>query len=310
MNSPMLVFDCVCKSYGRRTVLDNLSFAIPQGEVFGLLGANGAGKTTTINLICQLLAPDLGTIDLNGHPLSPQTKAWVGVAPQENLLYRTLNCRENLAFFARIYGLDRRQAQKQIAYCLEAVNLGDRARSPVGTLSGGMQRRMNIAIALVHRPKLLILDEPTTGLDIETRYEIWELIACLKQQGMTILLTTHLLDEAQRLCQRIGILKDGSIARAGTLDQLRQLIPAREILTLQTPTPELAMARGLELGYQYRYYGGDLAFWLPENLELKQIVDRFEGIAIDSISRQAVQLEHIYMEVTQLQASNRDRPRP
>jgi ABC-2 type transport system ATP-binding protein len=304
----MLVLDRIHKSYGRRMVLDDLSFAIPQGEVYGLLGANGAGKTTTINLICQLIAPDRGTITLNERPISGQTKIWVGVAPQENLLYRTLSCSENLAFFARIYGLNRLQTQKQIAYCLEAVNLSDRACSPVGALSGGMQRRMNMAIALVHKPKLLILDEPTTGLDIETRYEIWELITRLKQQGMTILLTTHLLDEAQRLCQRIGILKNGHISQSGTLDQLRQLIPAREILTLQTPTPDLAIERGEELGYQHRYYGGDLAFWLPENLELKQIIDRFDGITLDSISRQAVQLEHIYLEVTQAPTDPSDRP--
>jgi ABC-2 type transport system ATP-binding protein len=167
---------------------------------------------------------------------------------------------------------------------------------------------MNIAIALVHRPKVLILDEPTTGLDIETRYDIWELITRLKEQGMTILLTTHLLDEAQRLCQRIGILKGGTIAQSGTLDQLRQLIPAQEILTLHTATPEQAIARGIELGYQYRYYGGDLAFWLPETLELKDIIRRFEGIPLDSISRQGVQLEHIYLEVTQSLESGSDRP--
>lgn len=295
----MLTLHQIHKSFGKRTVLRDLNFQIEPGEVYGLLGPNGAGKTTTINLICQLLAPDRGTITVNGQPVSNKTKQWVGVAPQENLLYLSLSCAENLAFFGKIYGLNRQQRNKQIPYCLRSVNLSDRAQSPIDTLSGGMKRRMNIACALVHQPKLLILDEPTTGLDIETRFEIWDLIQRLKQQGMTILLTTHLLDEAQRLCQRIGILREGTIAQSGTLDQLRPVIPAKEILTVQTPTPERAILRGQELGFVYRYYGNDLAFWLPKHYELKEIIEIFDGITLDSISRQAVQLEHIYLEVTQ-----------
>jgi ABC-2 type transport system ATP-binding protein len=295
----MLTLHHVHKSFGKRAVLRDLNFQIEPGEVYGLLGPNGAGKTTTINLICQLLSPNRGTITLNQQALSNQTKQWIGVAPQENLLYRSLSCEENLAFFARIYGLNRRQRDKQIAYCLDSVNLSDRAKSPIDTLSGGMKRRMNIATALVHQPKLLILDEPTTGLDIEARFEIWDLIQRLKQQGMTILLTTHLLDEAQRLCQRIGILREGTIAQGGTLDQLRQVIPAKEILTVQTTTPERAILRGQEKGFAYRYYGNDLAFWLPRQHDLKEIIEIFDGITLDSISRQAVQLEHIYLEVTQ-----------
>jgi ABC-2 type transport system ATP-binding protein len=182
---------------------------------------------------------------------------------------------------------------------LAAVNLLERAKSPVENLSGGMQRRMNIAVALVHQPKLLILDEPTTGLDIEARYEIWELIQHLQKQGMTILLTTHLLDEAQRLCHRVGILKTGKIIAEGSMPQLRQRIPAREIAIIQTEAKLEAIARAQTLGFPHRRYGSDLAFWLPEHLELSEIISYFEGIPIDSISRQAVQLEHIYMEVTQ-----------
>jgi ABC-2 type transport system ATP-binding protein len=295
----MLTLHKIHKSFGNRAVLRDLNFRIEPGEVYGLLGPNGAGKTTTINLICQLLAPDRGTIAINEQPVSDRTKPWLGVAPQDNLLYRSLSCAENLAFFGKIYGLSRQQRHKQIPYCLQSVNLSDRAKSPIESLSGGMQRRLNIACALVHQPKLLILDEPTTGLDIEARFEIWDLIQRLQQQGMTILLTTHLLDEAQRLCQRIGILREGTIAQSGTLDQLRQVIPAKEILTLQTPTPARAILRGQELGFTYRYYGNDLAFWLPKHYELKEIIEIFDGITLDSISRQAVQLEHIYLEVTQ-----------
>lgn len=293
----MLNIQNLNKSYGQRQVLQNLNIHIYPGEIYGLLGANGAGKTTTINIICNLLKADSGEIQINNCPLSEATKNWIGIAPQENLLYKSLTCEENLNFFAQIYGLTRQQRRQQIQSTLAAVNLLDRAKNPIETLSGGMQRRMNIAIALIHQPKLLILDEPTTGLDIETRYEIWDLIWQLKERGMTILLTTHLLDEAQRLCQKIGILKKGKIIVEGTLDELRQLIPAKEIVVIETEQKEEAIARANSLGFAHRYYGNDLAFWLPKSLELQEILSYFDGIALNSISRQSIQLEHIYLEI-------------
>jgi ABC-2 type transport system ATP-binding protein len=287
------------KSYGKRSVLQDLTLHIRAGEIYGLLGPNGAGKTTTINILCNLLQADSGTIAINNQPISEGTKKLIGVAPQENLLYKTLSCEENLNFYARIYGLNAQQRRQQVQTSLAAVNLSDRAKSPVETLSGGMQRRLNIAVALVHQPKLVILDEPTTGLDIEARYEIWDLIRRLKNQGITILLTTHLLDEAERLCQRIGILKGGRIVAEGSLEELRQRIPAQEIVVVQTVEEEKAIARAKECGFTQRRYGNDLAFWLPQQLELKEIISRFEDIPLDSIARQPVRLEHIYIEVTQ-----------
>lgn len=295
----MLRIEKVSKSYGKRPVLQDLTLQIAPGEIYGLLGPNGAGKTTTINIICNLLRADSGAIAINNQPVSEATKKLIGVAPQENLAYKSLTCEENLNFFAQIYGLQGENRRQQVFSSLAAVNLAARAKSPVETLSGGMQRRVNIAIALVHQPKLVILDEPTTGLDIEARYEIWELIRRLKSQGITVLLTTHLLDEAERLCQRIGILKHGRILAEGSLDQLRQRIPAQEIVVIQTQEEERAIARGRECGFTHRRYGNDLAFWLPEQLELKEIISRFDGIPLDSIARQPVRLEHIYVEVTQ-----------
>jgi ABC-2 type transport system ATP-binding protein len=295
----VLNIEKLTKSYGKRQVLQHLTLHIPTGEIYGLLGPNGAGKTTTINILCNLLTADSGIIQINNQPISESTKRLIGVAPQENLLYKTLSCEENLNFYARIYGLNTQQRRQQVEVSLAAVNLLDRAKSPVETLSGGMQRRLNIAVALVHQPKLLILDEPTTGLDIEARYEIWDLIRRLKSQGMTILLTTHLLDEAERLCQKIGILKGGRIVAEGRLEELRKRIPAQEILVVQTPDEEQAIARAQEFGFTPRRYGNDLAFWLPEQLELKEIIARFDGIPLDSITRQPVRLEHIYVEVTQ-----------
>jgi ABC-2 type transport system ATP-binding protein len=286
------------KSYGNRSVLRDLTLHIQAGEIYGLLGQNGAGKTTTINILCNLLNADSGKVFINGEPVSDSTKPLIGVAPQENLLYKSLSCEENLNFFAQIYGLDRKQRYHQVEQCLKAVNLTDRANSPVETLSGGMQRRLNIAVALVHQPKLVILDEPTTGLDIEARYEIWDLIQQLQSQGITILLTTHFLDEAERLCQRIGILKNGSIVAEGSLEELQKLIPAQEIIVVKTEQEAEVIARAQEYNFIPRRYGSDLAFWLPEPLELKEIILRFDGISIDSIARYPVRLEHIYVEVT------------
>jgi ABC-2 type transport system ATP-binding protein len=287
----------LCKSYGQRSVLQNLSLSISTGEVYGLLGSNGAGKTTTINILCHLLRADSGSITLCNQPLSEATQSLIGFVPQENLLYASLSCEENLSFFARLYGLSKQQRREQVPACLAAVGLADRANHLAETLSGGMQRRLNMAIALVHHPKLLILDEPTTGLDIEARTEMWRLIRKLQRQGMTILLTTHLLDEAERLCDRLGILKQGCLLAEGSLAQLRQCVAAQEIIIVRTCEEKLAIARAQDLGFTYRHYGDDLAFWLPQQLELKEIINCFEGIPLQSISREPVRLEHIYSEV-------------
>lgn len=297
----MLRIENLNKSYRDRPVLQDLNLSIATGEIYGLLGPNGAGKTTTINLICNLLKPDSGRIEIGNQPVSEATKKLIGVAPQENLLYRSLTCRENLDFFARIYGLSRLERQKQVQACLAAVNLVERANSPAETLSGGMRRRLSMAIALVHQPKLVILDEPTTGLDIEARYEIWDLIRQLQEQGVTVLLTTHLLDEAERLCQRIGILKGGQLLVEGALEELRQRIPAKEIVVVNTPEEQRAIERGQQFGFTPRRYGSDLIFWIPEQLSLKEIFDCFVDIPLDSLSRQPVSLEHVYIEVTQSQ---------
>lgn len=293
----MLQIEHLYKSYGQQTVLQNLNLQIYSGEIYGLLGPNGAGKTTTINILCHLLRADSGSVMINNQPVSEATKPLIGLAPQENLLYTSLTCEENLNFFARLYGLSKKQRVKRVRACLEAVGLAERARSPAAILSGGMQRRLSLAIALVHHPKLLILDEPTTGLDMAARYEIWGLLRQLPSQGVTVLLTTHLLDEAERLCQRIGILKQGCLLAEGSLAQLRHCVRAQEIILVQTPEEEQAIARAQTLGFPCRRYGDDLAFWLPEALELKEIIDRFDGIPLDSIARQPVRLEHIYDEI-------------
>ena len=286
------------KAFGQRQALTKLTLRLLPGEVYGLLGPNGAGKTTTINLLSGLLRPDSGQVLIAGQPASEATKPYLGIMPQQNLLYQSLTCRENLSFFAKIYGLKSSLRSQRIQASLQAVNLQDRAKSVVGSLSGGMQRRLSLAVAIVHQPKLVVLDEPTTGLDIEARYEVWELIRQLKQQGVTVLLTTHLLDEAERLCDRIGFLKQGQLIAQGSLTELRTHIPAQEIVLLQTPDEVSAVARAATYGWMMRRYDTHLAFWIPERLELRELLAKFDGIPIDSIARSPVTLEHIYLEVT------------
>lgn len=306
----MLHIQNLYKSYGDRAVLQNLHLSIAPGEIYGLLGPNGAGKTTTIRILCHLLAADRGLVTLFDQPISEATKPLIGLVPQENLQYASLTCEENLHFFARLYGRSRQQRKEQVPACLEAVGLLSRAKSRAETLSGGMKRRLSLAIALVHHPKLLILDEPTTGLDIEARIDLWRLIRQLQSQGMTILLTTHLLDEAERLCDRLGILKHGCLLAEGSVAQLRQCITAQEIVVVRTTAETQAIARAATLGFPYRRYGDDLAFWLPEPLEMKDIIDRFEGIPLESIARQPVRLEHIYDEVLRGSSNERSHGTP
>ncbi len=295
----MLEISELNKVYGKRVVLQDLNLAIEAGQIYGLLGPNGAGKTTTINVLCNLLKADRGTVRINGIPVSEKTKFLMGVVPQETLIYRYLSCGENLSFFASLYGLQGQARRRRVQTCLAMVGLSDRAASMAATLSGGMQRRLSLAIALIHQPKLLILDEPTTGLDLEARFEVWALIQQLKQEGITILLTTHFLDEAERLCDRIGILKHGHIVAEGSLAELRDLIPAQEVILVQTPQEAAAIARADALHYPHRRYGRDLAFWLPKPLDLAEILAQFAGIPLDGVSRQPVRLEHIYLEVMQ-----------
>ncbi|TVP67246.1 MAG: ABC transporter ATP-binding protein [Leptolyngbya sp. LCM1.Bin17] len=294
----MLILDRLCKHYGSKPVLQNLSLALEPGEIYGLLGPNGAGKTTTINIICGLLQADSGTVMIGGKPAGHSTKRAVGIVPQSNLLYNSLTCRDNLAFLGRLYGLSRQECRQRLDVCLEAVDLLAQKYTPVERLSGGMQRRLSLAAAMLHRPRLVILDEPTTGLDIEARHDLWQLIRQFKAMGVTVLLTTHLFDEVERLCQRVGILREGQLLAEGTLGELRSRIPAHEIVTVETAEPERAIARARHLGYTHRNYGGDLAFWVPDKLDLKELLDRFDGISLDSIARHPVKLEHVYLEVT------------
>ena len=210
------------KSFGATVAVDGLSLEIGRGEVFGLLGPNGAGKTTTISMSVGLLSPDSGSIELQGFgsPTTIGARARIGVAPQALALYDALSGEENLRFFGRLHGLSGPALTERVRTVLDAVGLGPRGRDRVSAYSGGMQRRLNLAVAMLHEPDLLLLDEPTAGVDPHSRSSILEMVRGLKEQGRTVVYTTHYMEEAQRLCDRVAIVDHGKLLALDTVDNL------------------------------------------------------------------------------------------
>jgi ABC-2 type transport system ATP-binding protein len=232
----MLKVSAISKAFGTVRAVDDVSFHLSAGEVYGLLGPNGAGKTTTISMVCGLLRPDAGEIFIEGKLFSAnagEAKRLMGVAPQELALYEELTGRENLEFWGRIAGLKAAEARKRAGELLEALSLTDRAKDAVKTYSGGMKRRINLGCALLHRPKLVLLDEPTAGIDPQARARILEFITGLRASGASILYTTHYLEEAETLCQRIGIIDHGKLLAEGTLSQLQELLGEGLVFTVE-----------------------------------------------------------------------------
>ena len=216
------------KRYGERVAVDSLSFTLKKGERFGLLGPNGAGKTSTIAMIVGVAAITSGRVEIDGRQITGEVDAHkkrIGYVPQELALYDELSAIDNLRLFGALYGLSGKDLEQRTAEQLESVGLADRAKNPVRTFSGGMKRRLNIAAALLHRPELLILDEPTTGVDPQSRNAIFEKIEQLAAAGMTLLYTTHYMEEVERLCDRIAIMDKGRIIADGTLAELRMQLP-------------------------------------------------------------------------------------
>lgn len=210
------------KRYGDTVALDNVSFEVKKGETFGLLGPNGAGKTTTIQLLCGLLKPDGGAVELDGKrdPSLVEVRLSLGVVPQALAIYEELSAEENLRFFGRIYGLSGRRLKERIRDCLEIAGLRKRSKERVSKYSGGMKRRLNMVCSFLHEPPLLLLDEPTVGVDPQSRNLIFDTIEGMKKQGRTIIYTTHYMEEAQRLCDRVAILDHGRILDMDSVENL------------------------------------------------------------------------------------------
>lgn len=231
----MIQANQISKKFNDLEALQTTSFTINKGEVFGLLGPNGAGKSTTLNLICGLLQPDSGEILINGNQVvegDGSYKKSIGTVPQEIALYDEFSGYDNLLFWGRLYGIPKSELKNKTDEVLKMIGLYDRRKELVKNYSGGMKRRINIAASLLHDPLVLLLDEPTVGVDPQSRNKIFELIEELNQQGITIIYTSHYMEEVERLCNRIAIMDNGKIIAQGTQSQLRQLSKVKESVSI------------------------------------------------------------------------------
>jgi ABC-2 type transport system ATP-binding protein len=232
----MLEVNGLSKSYGKLTAVSGVSFRADHGETIGLLGPNGAGKTTTVSIIAGLLSPDSGEVLIEGRQVKSDTdpvKLKIGLVPQDMALYDQLAARDNLTFFAALYSLAGAKAKQAIDDALNLVGLSDRAGDKVGTFSGGMKRRLNLAAALLHDPQILLLDEPTVGVDPQSRNAIFDNLETLKKRGKTLIYTTHYMEEAERLCDRIVIIDHGKVVANDTLQGLHKLLPVTNVLAIE-----------------------------------------------------------------------------
>jgi ABC-2 type transport system ATP-binding protein len=236
------------KVFGDLVAVDSASFATRSGEIFGLLGPNGAGKSTTIGCICGLLAPNSGSVRVLGHDVVRDGRAAreaLGVVPQEIALYEDLSAAENLDYWGSVQGLSGARLKSRIGEVLEMTGLADRAKDPVKKFSGGMKRRLNFAAGVVHQPKVLLLDEPTVGVDPQSRVRLLELVRAQAAAGACVLYTTHYMEEAETLCDRLAIMDHGRIIAQGTLAELRGLLRERDLVRLAGVFPADAVRAAL-----------------------------------------------------------------
>ena len=295
-----LQIDGVHKWFGNHHVLDGFNLRVEQGELVGLLGPNGCGKSTVLKIVCKLLSLDAGQVRLMGEPLSElsyRAGGLVGLCTQDGALYPDLLPAENLHFFARLYGLSDQDRQQRVAELMSSFSLDNFANTRVGQLSGGWQQRLHLAVSLVHRPKLLLLDEPTAAVDVEARMDLWRLIESLRDSGTTILLTSHHLAEAERLCSRVALMRSGQVVAQGSVPELLARIPGKAVAKVQSEDTQAVIQRALDLGWQVRQHAEQIRLLLPEAFSLREIVDALDGTQVSAVSVHPVTLEDAYLEL-------------
>jgi ABC-2 type transport system ATP-binding protein len=296
----MIKADNLKKRFGNTVALDDVSFEVKKGETFGLLGPNGAGKTTAIRLLCGLLKPDSGMVTLDGKtdPTLVEVRSSLGMVPQTLAIYEELSAEENLRFFGRIYGLSGRQLKERVSNCLEIAGLTQRSRERVSKFSGGMKRRLNMVCSLLHEPPLLLLDEPTVGVDPQSRNSIFDTIEDMKKQGRTIIYTTHYMEEAERLCDRVAILDYGKIL---DMDSVHNLIVKHGGLSHveaefeQSPDPE--KIKQLIDNKNIQFEGTKIRFETPRPMESLATLNR-SGIHFQTLKVQTANLEDVFLNLT------------
>jgi ABC-2 type transport system ATP-binding protein len=307
MTEPVLACEGLRKSFGERVAVDGVGFSIAPGETYGLLGPNGAGKTTTISMVCGLLTRDAGEVTVGGRPLDTRTvdvKAMIGFVPQEIAIYPDLTAAENLRFFGKLYGLSGRELASRSEQILETVGLSDRANERTAGFSGGMKRRLNIGLGLLNHPKLLVLDEPTVGVDPQSRNSILESVARFSQQGMAVLYTTHYMEEAERLCDRVGIIDEGKLRAEGTRRELVSMVGQHDRLHM-TARGDLEAAaaalRALPSVVEATASDGSLDLLVREvRAALADVVASAArtGIEIGTVEVQEPNLEAVFLHLT------------
>jgi ABC-2 type transport system ATP-binding protein len=289
------------------TIVDDLNLEIKRREVFGFLGPNGAGKTTSIKMMVGLLKPTSGQVLFDGARLQPAAKEKIGVCPQELVLWNVLTCRENLTFMGNMYGIPKPALQKRVAELLDLLSLSDNADQVVSKLSGGMKRRLNIALALVHDPEILFLDEPSAGLDPQSRLLLWDFVRSLRNdQDKTVVLTTHVMEEADALSDRIAIIDHGKLLLLDTPDGLKRTIGKGDIVDMQlTNTAMNAEALslikaldGIEEANEFKER--IIVRALDATNKLPEIISRIESVggAVSDISIRGNTLEDVFIYLT------------
>lgn len=293
------------KSFGELKAVNQVNLNIKEGEIFGLLGPNGAGKSTTINLLSSLVKADSGSITLNGIDLNTNpilAKNSIGIVPQEISLYDNFSAYDNLLFFGKLYKVDKTILKKRIDDILVLMGLENRKDDLIKTYSGGMKRRINIAAALLHQPKIVLMDEPTVGVDPQSRNRIFEVVETLNKQGLTIIYTTHYMEEVERLCNRIAIMDTGKIIAQGTLKELQKQSKTTEkvALTFNKLSKEQLTTFKKDIAFEIQQTDDTLTFTCDINKDLATILAycTYKSIDIKDIKVIKANLEAIFLDLT------------
>ncbi|MFK4065258.1 ATP-binding cassette domain-containing protein [Streptomyces sp. NPDC029674] len=303
------------KAYGDKTVLDGIDLAVPAGSVFSLLGPNGAGKTTAVKILSTLITADGGEARIGGHDIAaePQAvRAAIGVTGQFSAVDGLITGEENMLLMADLHHLSKREGRRVAADLLERFDLTEAAGKPAATYSGGMKRRLDIAMTLVGGPRIIFLDEPTTGLDPRSRHNMWQIIRGLVSDGVTVFLTTQYLEEADQLADRIAVLNDGAIAAQGSADELKRLVPGGHV-RLRFTDPDAYRTAARTLGH-VTADDEALALQIPSDgsqRALRAILDRLDsaGIEADELTVHTPDLDDVFFALTGPAAATHDQPK-